>query len=94
MEFECVTNDTCHTAEGLVVVIDVLRAFSTAAYALAAGAENITLVSSVEEALALKAQTPGALIMGEVNGLPPEGFDYGNSPTELIQHDLRGKHLI
>ena len=56
MEFEYVTNDTCHTADGLVVVIDVLRAFSTAAYALAAGAESITLVGGAEEALALKTQ--------------------------------------
>ena len=94
MEFEYVTNHTCHTANGLVVVIDVLRAFSTAAYAFAAGAESITLVSGAEEALALKAQTPGALVMGEVHGLPPEGFDFGNSPTEIVQHDLRGKHLI
>jgi 2-phosphosulfolactate phosphatase len=94
MEFEYVTNDTCHTAEGLVVVIDVLRAFSTAAYALSAGAESITLVSGAAEALALKAQMPGMLVMGEVNGLPPDGFDLGNSPTEIIQHDLRGKHLI
>jgi 2-phosphosulfolactate phosphatase len=94
MKFEYATNDTCHIADGLVVVIDVLRAFSTAAYALAAGVESITLVSSAEEALALKAQLPGALVMGEVNSLPPEGFDFGNSPTEIIQHDLRGKHLI
>ena len=94
MEFEYVTNDTCHTADGLVVVIDVLRAFSTAAYAFAAGAESITLVSGAEEALALKTQTPGTLVMGEVHGLPPEGFDFGNSPTEIVQHDLHGKHLI
>jgi 2-phosphosulfolactate phosphatase len=94
MKFEYVTNDTCHTAEGLVVVIDVLRAFSTAAYALAAGAESITLVSEADEALTLKMQTPGALVMGEVHGLPPEGFDFGNSPTEIVQHDLRGTHLI
>jgi 2-phosphosulfolactate phosphatase len=94
MEFEYTTNDTCHTADGLVVVIDVLRAFSTAAYALAAGAESITLVSGADEALALKMQTPNTLVMGEVHGLPPKGFDFGNSPTEVVQHDLRGKHLI
>jgi 2-phosphosulfolactate phosphatase len=94
MKFEYVTNDTCHTADGLVVIIDVLRAFSTAAYALAAGAESIMLVSGAEEALTLKAQMPGALVMGEVHGQPPEGFDFGNSPTEIVQHDLRGKQLI
>ncbi|RPH55581.1 MAG: 2-phosphosulfolactate phosphatase [Chloroflexi bacterium] len=94
MDFYYVTNETCHTASGLVIVIDVLRAFSNAAYAFNAGAESITLVSGVEEALALKAQHPGVLVMGEVGGLPPEGFDFGNSPTEMIGQDLRGRRLI
>lgn len=94
MEFEYVTNDTCHAADGLVVVIDVLRAFSTAAYAFAAGAESITLVNDADEALTLKTQIPGALVMGEVHGQPPEGFDFGNSSTEIIQQNLHGKHLI
>ena len=94
MRFHFLNNETCQTATGLVVVIDVLRAFSNAAYAFSVGAESIRLVSTVEEALALKAQLPGALVMGEVNGFPPEGFDFGNSPTEILQQDLRGRHLI
>jgi 2-phosphosulfolactate phosphatase len=94
MEFHYLTNDTCQTATGLVVVIDVLRAFSNAAYALRAGAESITLVSGVEEALELKSRLPGALVMGEVGGQPPEGFNFGNSPTEIILQDLHGRPLI
>lgn len=94
MNFHYTDNDHCHTATGLVVVIDVIRAFSNAAYAFSVGAESITLVSGVEEALALKAQMPGALVMGEVGGLPPAGFDFGNSPTEIVRQDLRGKRLI
>ena len=94
MEIEYLTNDTCHTAEGLVVVIDVLRAFSNAAYAFSMGAENITLVSTVEEAFELKAKNPNALLIGEVHGLKPDGFDFGNSPTETARHDLKGRHLI
>lgn len=94
IKFEYLGNDTCHTASGLVVVIDVIRAFSNAAYAFQAGAESITLVSGVEEALALKAAMPGSLAIGEVGGLPPAGFDFGNSPTEIVQQDLRGRHLI
>lgn len=94
MEFHYASNDTCHTVTGVVVVIDVIRAFSNAAYAFSVGAESITLVSGVEEALELKAQRPGSLVMGEVGGLPPEGFDFGNSPTEILQQDLRGKPLI
>ncbi len=94
MNFHYTNNDNCHTAAGLVVVIDVIRAFSNAAYAFSVGAQSITLVSGVEEALALKQQMPGALVMGEVGGLPPAGFDFGNSPTEIVRQDLRGRHLI
>jgi 2-phosphosulfolactate phosphatase len=32
--------------------------------------------------------------MGEVGGLPPEGFDFGNSPTRILEHDLTGITLI
>ncbi len=86
--------ETCATADDVVVVIDVLRAFSTAAYALSAGARRILLVSGVEEALALRARIPASLAMGEVKGIKPPGFDLGNSPFELNGHDLRGRTLI
>ena len=32
--------------------------------------------------------------MGEVDGQPVEGFDFGNSPSKLIGRNLAGKHLI
>ena len=76
------------------MVIDVLRAFSTAAYAFGVGAESIILVSDVEEALSIKAQQSGTLIMGEVRGIKPEGFDFGNSPTEIASQSLKDKSLI
>jgi 2-phosphosulfolactate phosphatase len=94
MNFRYASNETCHTASGLVIVIDVIRAFTNAAYAFRAGAESITFVREIDDALALKAQDPSLLIMGEVGGLPPAGFDFGNSPFEISQHDLRGKHLV
>jgi 2-phosphosulfolactate phosphatase len=94
MEFRRATLETCAQAAGLVVVIDVIRAFTTACYAFEAGAQDITLVSTVEEALSLRAQIPGALVMGEVRGLPPDGFDYGNSPAAFIGANLRGRRLI
>ena len=86
--------DTCAGATGTVVVIDVLRAFSTAAYAFAAGASEILLVSTVDEALSLRAQRLGSLAMGEVGGLKPERFDYGNSPYEISVQDFAGQPLI
>ena len=94
MKFNYLTNENCHTAEGVVVVIDVLRAFSTAAYAFGAGAESITLVGEVEDALSLKTQIKNSLVMGEVRGVQPESFDFSNSPTKISQQDFRGKHLI
>ena len=94
MEFRRLTLRDCAEATGVVVVIDVLRAFTTAAHAFAAGAREIVLVSSVEEALALRGADPDALIMGEVGGLKPAGFDLGNSPTALIGRDLAGRRLI
>jgi 2-phosphosulfolactate phosphatase len=94
MEFKRLTLETCAQATGTVIVIDVIRAFTTAAYAFAAGAETITLVGTVEEALALRERSPEALVMGEVGGLPPAGFDLGNSPSAILELDLSGRHLI
>lgn len=94
MIFKTATLEDCHTATGLVIVIDVLRAFSNAAYAFAQGADRIVLVSTVEEALQLKQEIPNSLAIGEVGGIPPTGFDLGNSPTEMVQQEIQQRTLI
>ncbi len=94
MKFIYTTLETCHTATGIVLIVDVLRAFSTAAYAFSRGAKEIMLVSEVDEALELKEKTPNSKVMGEVGGLPPEGFDFGNSPTRILEQDLTDVTLI
>lgn len=94
MKFKRYTLDNCQHATGIVLIIDVLRAFSTAAYAFSCGAKEIRLVSGIQEALELKAKLLNAKAMGEVGGLPPEGFDFGNSPTRILEHDLTGIPLI
>jgi 2-phosphosulfolactate phosphatase len=81
-------------AVGAVVVVDVLRAFTTAAYAFAAGAERIWLVRSVEEALAVRSARPRTLAMGEDHGRRVPGFDFSNSPTELVGADLSGYDMV
>jgi 2-phosphosulfolactate phosphatase len=81
-------------ARGTVVVIDVLRAFTTAAYALAAGARVIELVSTPEEGLARKRVDPGLVLVGEVGGRPIPGFDHGNSPERMAALDLAGRTLV
>ena len=79
---------------GVSVVIDVLRAFTTAAFAFRAGASQIFPVSSVEHAFVLRKSMPGALLMGEVHGESIPGFDFGNSPEALKNLDLSGVRLI
>ena len=90
MNFRYTNLETCHTATGLVVVIDVIRAFTNAAFAFSRGAKEIYPVSTVEEALQFKAQIPNSLACGEVGGIPPQGFDFGNSPTQTRTFDLKG----
>ena len=94
MKFQYSNLETCHTATGVVVVIDVIRAFTNAAIAFSKGAKEIYPVSGVEEALQFKAAVPGSLACGEVGGLPPEGFDFGNSPTQTNLLDLNGKIIV
>jgi len=94
MEFRRTTLDTCHEADGTIVVIDVLRAFTAAAYAFDRGAKEIFLVSTVEEAFMFREDHPDYLLMGEVDGLPIPGFDLPNSPSALLNLDLTSKRLI
>jgi 2-phosphosulfolactate phosphatase len=79
---------------GAVVAVDVIRAFTTAAYALAGGARQIVLVDAVADALAYKAEHPGTLAMGEIHGRRPEGFDLSNSPVGAATADLDGRTLV
>lgn len=80
--------------DGAVVVVDVIRAFTTAAYAFASGAAEIYLVGTIGEALAFKEAHAGSLAMGEERGLRPGGFDFPNSPAMVRDADLEGRTLV
>jgi 2-phosphosulfolactate phosphatase len=79
---------------GPVVVVDVIRAFSTAAYALDAGASCVYLVASVDEALAFTRDHPGSVAMGEDGGRRPAGFDLPNSPCLAAASDVEGRTIV
>jgi len=81
-------------AAGTVAVIDVFRAFTTAAVALANGASSIVMVRTIDEALALRDAGIGQICMGEVRGGAPPGFDFGNSPFEISGVDFHGQTII
>ena len=77
------------------IVIDVLRATSVIATALAGGARRIVTCNSIDEAHSLKQSLdPGALLCGERGGLPIPGFDLSNSPTEYTPAIVSGKTLV
>ncbi|MFH1135192.1 MAG: 2-phosphosulfolactate phosphatase [Pseudomonadota bacterium] len=81
-------------SRGVVVIIDVFRAGNTAAALLAAGAPFIVPVAELDEALALKAQRPDWLLVGERRGIKPEGFEMNKSPAESAALDLTGRPAI
>jgi 2-phosphosulfolactate phosphatase len=81
-------------ARGIAVIIDVFRAFSVACYAFDAGVLSIIATGDVEEAFRLKRINRHSLIAGERDEKKVDGFDFGNSPTEILQSDLTGKILI
>lgn len=79
-----------------VVVIDVLRATTTIAHAMAAGAEQVIPCLEVEEARQ-KAEKLGrdkVLLGGERGGLLIEGFDLGNSPRDYTAVKVAGRTLV
>jgi 2-phosphosulfolactate phosphatase len=79
-------------SEVTAVVFDVLRATSSIITGLASGIEAIIPVRTVEEARARKLKEPDLLLAGERAGLPPEGFDLGNSPEEFEK--LSGRRVV
>ena len=78
----------------VAVVIDVIRATSTIAMALAQGAAGVQPVAAVEDAFALKAQDPEAVLAGERGGKMVEGFDLGNSPEDFMRKRINNRRVI
>ncbi len=81
-------------ANGLTVIIDVFRAFSVECYAMDSGAAKIIATGETAEAFELKKRYIKAVLVGERDEKKIKGFDYGNSPTEIIKADLTGKTVI
>ena len=73
------------TAKGVAVIIDVFRAFTCAPLLFSLGIQKSILVSTPEEAFALKEKNNELVLIGEVEGIPIDGFDLGNSPSEILK---------
>lgn len=83
-------------ADGVAVVIDVLRATTTIVYALEAGAREVLPCLEIDEARRLAASLPPnqALLGGERKGRRIDGFDLGNSPNEYTPQRVGGKRVV
>jgi 2-phosphosulfolactate phosphatase len=81
-------------ANGVAVIIDVFRAFSTACYAYDSGAVRFIATSDPARAFELKKSYRHSVLTGERDEKKIEGFDFGNSPTEIIKCDLEGMTVI
>ncbi|MGW1716069.1 2-phosphosulfolactate phosphatase [Streptomyces sp. NPDC002156] len=76
----------------VAVVVDVMRAFTVAAWAFARGAEKIVLAESLDDALALKGRHPDWVALKD--GPPAPGFEMVNSPGLLRSADLTGRTVV
>jgi 2-phosphosulfolactate phosphatase len=81
-------------AKGLAVIIDVFRAFSLAPYAINNGAERIIPVGDLNFAFKLKKRNPDYILIGERNEQKVSGFDFGNSPYQILNQDFRSKTIV
>ena len=81
-------------ARGLAVVIDVFRATTVVSYLFAQGAQRIYPVATVDKALLLRDVMRDVVLVGERGGKKIEGFDLGNSPTEVMKQRLDSKIVV
>lgn len=76
-----------------VVAVDIIRATTTAVTAAATGRRCFP-VADLDEATSLAARLDGALLVGELGGALPYGFDLTNSPATLAERPDVGRPII
>jgi 2-phosphosulfolactate phosphatase len=84
-------------ARGVAVIIDVFRAFTCAPLLFSMGIEKLFLIATPEQAVALKEKDKDLILVGEVDGIPIKGFDFGNSPSEILRKGpefFKGKTVL
>lgn len=78
----------------VVVLIDVLRTSTLAPLLFDKGLSELSLTTSVRRAHAHAADRPGTLLLGERDGLPPEGFNHGAAPADLRRLELEASSAV
>ena len=86
--------DGAKKGRGTTIIIDVFRAFSVECYLMNNGATRIYPVGSIQQASHLKKENPDYVLIGERHEKMCEGFDFGNSPTHLLNVNFSGKTIV
>lgn len=94
VEVACLPRDATRLPERVALVIDVVRATTTLCAMFEGGARSVTLANDVATARAHAQAQPNTLLIGEVAGLPPRDFAYGNSPVELAGAQLADRDVV
>ena len=81
-------------ATGLSVIIDVFRAFTVEAYLVNNGVQKLIPVGDKQIAYDYKEKNKDCILVGERRGIMLEGFDYGNSPSQIEKIDFSGKTVL
>jgi 2-phosphosulfolactate phosphatase len=76
------------------VVVDVFRAFSVSYFIAANRPSRYFAVDDIDLAFRLRDELGDAVLVGERGGIRIEGFDFGNSPTEIVDRDFSGRTVI
>lgn len=81
-------------ATGTAVIIDVFRAFTVEAYLVNNGVQELIPVGDKQIAYEYKEKNKDCILIGERHGIMLEGFDYGNSPSQIEKIDFSGKTVV
>ena len=81
-------------ATGLSVIIDVFRAFTVEAYLVNNGVQKLIPVGDKQIAYDYKEKNKDCILIGERRGIMLEGFDYGNSPSQIEKINFTGKTVV
>lgn len=81
-------------ATGLAVIINVFRAFTVEAYLVNNGVQKLIPVGDKQIAYDYKEKNKDCILIGERRGIMLDGFDYGNSPSQIEKINFTGKTVV
>ena len=87
-------DDDASLIEGFTIVVDVFRAFSTAYYIDANNPRKYIIAEGIDHSWEIRKAIPECRLVGERQGIKIDGFDYGNSPTEIQGEDFSGMVIV